>query len=73
MKKKEYWKIMSLTAWKKLIIFVTTSSFTNSLRKYEKYLLQNMYWKRFVAPQRFIYEIYIMYEISVELNTFSIT
>ena len=31
-------------------------SFTNSLRKYEKDLLQNiMYWKRFLAPQKFIY------------------
>ena len=30
--------------------------FTNSLRKHEKDLLQNiMYWKRFLAPQRFIY------------------
>ena len=54
--RKEYWKIMSLTAWKKLIILVTTSCFTNCLRKYEKDLLQDiMSWKSFLAPQRFIY------------------
>ena len=40
---------------KKLIIFITTSCFTKSLRKYEKDLLQNiMYWKRLLATQRFI-------------------
>ena len=44
-RKKEYWKIMPLTAWKKLIIFITTSCFTNSLRKYEKDLLQNIIYK----------------------------
>ena len=54
--KKEYWKIVSLAAWKKLTIFITTiGCFTNSLRKYEKDLLQNiMYWKRFLAAQRCI-------------------
>ena len=34
---------------------INNSCFTNSLRKYEKDLLQHiMYWNRLLAPQRFI-------------------
>ena len=54
-KKKKKKKNYVTNSLKKINNMRNNSCFTNSLRKYEKDLLQNiMYWKRFLASQRFI-------------------